>query len=332
MQLGFSVAGGGDNLVDGKQDLLMGAPTYEAQDELGNPMPDAGLVAQTASTMPNGIIESCTIGISVNGVLYTGAAAGDQLGTAVVGIGDVTGDGFEEVALGAPFSDPLVNMIPVADAGTVYVVNGTVPADLNQGIIEIFNIGVDVAGTQLTGTEEEEHAGSSLSFGGDLSGDDNLDFLVGAPDRDVLAADDNAGTVYIILESTPGLPADEDNDGVVDGLDCASTDPQLWATPGVVRDLLVRQSGGVTFVSWTEPVDPGTILPLRYDTVRSDIASDFVTGAVCVETDGSDTESTDLDPLPSGQAAYYLARAQNGCGDGLLREGTFGPRNVIACP
>ena len=33
---------------------------------------------------------------------------GDLLGFSVAGLGDVTGDGLEDVAFGAPFSDPLV--------------------------------------------------------------------------------------------------------------------------------------------------------------------------------------------------------------------------------
>lgn len=213
MNLGWSLAGGGDNLVDGEADLLMGAPGYDGVDELGQPVPDTGLVVQTASKLEHGIITASQIGAdpatdpdAVNGVQYVGDSEDDQLGTTVAGLGDVTGDGFDDVAFGAPYDDPVVDDQPVFDAGTVYVVEGYVTADLNLGQIESTDIGDTVAGTQLVGTQEEEHAGQSLASTDDLNFDGDPDFLVGAPDRDAEVSDDDVGTVYIVLESEPESP------------------------------------------------------------------------------------------------------------------------------
>jgi hypothetical protein len=125
---------------------------------------------------------------------------------------------------------------------------------------------------------------------------------------------------------------DDDDDGFADGIDCRPLDPQLWVVPGEVEDLTVQRVGETTLVSWTAPAEPGTSLPVLYDTVRSSDPTDFVSAAVCLDPDGPDTETTDEDPLPPGTIAFYLARAENGCGQGPAGEDTFGqPRVVIGC-
>jgi hypothetical protein len=337
-QLGYSVAGGGDNLVDGDQDLLMGAPNYDPPDDLGDPLVDAGMVAQTASKLEHGIISVSQIGEdpavdpdAVAGVLYTGAVAGDKLGIAVAGVGDVSGNGLGDMAMGAPFSSPN----GVTEAGTTYLVEGTVPTDLHRGVISVSEIGVTISGQQLAGVEEGEHSGSALSAGGDLSDDARSDLLVGAPDNDV-ATDDNAGTIYVVLDSDP-VVSDGDGDGVLDALDCDPGNGQVWAQPGEVsgmtltHDPVLRQ----TEVTWTTPVDLGGVA-VRYDTIRSTDPDDFVFAAACVESDdGADTMAIDSDMLPEGVAAYYLVRAENDCPDGMgsVGEDTDGQLRVaINCP
>ena len=297
-------------------DIAMGAPTYDARDTFGVLMVDAGLVAQTASKLQHGIIEVSQIGAdplsdpsAVKGVLYTGAAEGDQLGIDVAGLEDVTGDGFEDVALGAPFRDPIVERATVADAGTVYQVDGRVPADLHLGTIEVSDVGDSVAGTQLVGTD---------GFGP-------------LPDNDPA----NDGTDTDSDGQCDAGDPDDDGDGVADGLDCEPLNLQLWATPGEVEHLVMehQQGTGVTLMSWTAPSQPGTSLPLLYDTIRSINPFDFVAGAECLDTDGADTTSTDTELPPSGGVAYSLIRAENGCGSGSTGEASVGqPRVAIRCP
>jgi PKD repeat protein len=71
-----------------------------------------------------------------------------------------------------------------------------------------------------------------------------------------------------------------------------------------------------------------------YDTIRSTDPSDFVTNAVCLETDDSDTMADDPDdPLP-GEVYAYVSRGGDNCPDG---EGSLGtdsdgtPRVGIDC-
>ena len=209
--------------------------------------------------------------------------------------------------------------------------------DLHRGVVSVSEIGVTISGQQLAGVEEGEHAGSALSAAGDLSDDNQNDMLVGAPDNDaVTATDDNAGAIYLVLDSDPAVN-DGDADGVLDALDCDPANNQVWAQPGEVsgmtltHDPVLRQ----TEVTWTAPGDLGGTA-VRYDTIRSTIPDDFVFSAVCVESDdGADTMAIDSDMLPEGVAAYYLVRAQNDCPDGLggVGEDTEGLlRIAIDCP
>ena len=80
---------------------------------------------QTSQLIPSGVYDAEDVGTTIAGVIWTGEAADDQLGTAVAGVGDVTGDGFDDIVLGAPFSDPVVGGVPQDDAGAVYVIAGS---------------------------------------------------------------------------------------------------------------------------------------------------------------------------------------------------------------
>ncbi len=146
-RLGSAVAGAGDTLFDGSLDVLVGAPRYDAAMRT-----DAGRVVHTASRLPTGIVYADQVGAPANdpdalaGVIWVGAAAGDQLGAAVAGLGDVTADGFDDAALGAPYADPN----GLADAGAVYMISGGVPPSLHQGLIDLAE---GFPGTQLAGTQ-----------------------------------------------------------------------------------------------------------------------------------------------------------------------------------
>jgi hypothetical protein len=87
---------------------------------------------------------------------------------------------------------------------------------------------------------------------------------------------------------------DGDNDGVLDPQDCAVLDNQIWALPGEARDLqLTHDAASGTLLTWTAPITGGgTAASLRYDTISATVPSNFIGGAVCVETnDGPNTSS-----------------------------------------
>jgi hypothetical protein len=90
---GWAVAGAGDLNEDGYDDLLIGAPRNS----------EAGLSAGQVYLLlgqPGG----WTMGVSLAGAdaSFLGVTAEDEAGTSVAGVGDVNGDGIEDVLIAAP--------------------------------------------------------------------------------------------------------------------------------------------------------------------------------------------------------------------------------------
>ena len=105
---------------------------------------------------------------------WTEASGGADLGVAVAALGDVTGDGYGDFAVGAPG----------ADAGRVSVISG----DNARTSDTIEN----VTWLALLGDSDFDEAGAALSAG-DFDGDGALDLLVGAPNQD-----SGAGRAHLI--------------------------------------------------------------------------------------------------------------------------------------
>lgn len=219
--LGYSLDGGGDSLKNDQPDLLVGAPGYDDGTNT-----DAGRVVQTSSSVPDGTHEADDVGTArlvgaspPEGIIWVGERAGDRIGTAVAGIGDVTQDGIDDIALGAPFADPLdPGGTPIPDAGTVYLIFGRVPTSFLLGSVGVAAVGDTVAGTKLSGTQPDENAGTSIDGVGDVSGDGLPDVSVGAPGRDDDPGDDT-GSVYLVVATASGFVGDFDGDGILDPYD-----------------------------------------------------------------------------------------------------------------
>ncbi len=106
-----SSAGSGDVTCDEFADLLVGAP---GNDEAGD---DAG----AAYLVVGGDDVNAVQNLSDAEAKLLGEEAGDEAGRAVTDLGDVTGDGNEDVMVGAPFHDEH------PDVGAAYIVAGVCP-------------------------------------------------------------------------------------------------------------------------------------------------------------------------------------------------------------
>lgn len=115
-------------------------------------------------------------------IVYTGDNAGDLAGYTVAGVGDVNGDGFGDMLVGAPFND-----IGGSNTGAVYVVLGS--ATLTSTNLGTFPI--------IIGEAANDEAGRTIGPAGDVNGDGYQDMLVGVMGQDAAAT--NAGAVYLIL-------------------------------------------------------------------------------------------------------------------------------------
>ncbi|MHB9288543.1 integrin alpha, partial [Halobacteriales archaeon Cl-PHB] len=115
-------------------------------------------------------------------VKFLGEATNETAGWSVARAGDVNGDGYDDVIIGAPRNDS-----GASNAGAAYLVYG--PADPSD---------VDLADADVTllGAGEDDYAGWSVSTAGDLNADGNADIVVGAPGND--STDQNAGAAYVV--------------------------------------------------------------------------------------------------------------------------------------
>ena len=143
---GYSVSGAGDVNGDGRADLLIGVRYC------GTGAPGAGM-ARLHSGADGAVLHA-----------FVGEGAGDELGIAVAGVGDVDGDGVPDLAAGAWADDD-----NGADAGSVSVWSGA-------SFARLWIARGDVATDEL---------GWSVAAAGDVNGDGLADVLGGLPGADM---------------------------------------------------------------------------------------------------------------------------------------------------
>ncbi len=180
-RLGYAVAVA-DTDGDGATDLVAGTP----RDSTDNPQ--AGSV-----DVVRGPIEGRSYVMDV-ATSVLGVAAGDEVGTALCALGDVDGDGREDVAAGAPLAGD-------TDAGAVYLLLGRL-TPLGS---------MTAADLQLTGVDGAL-LGRSLASIGDADGDGGADLLIGAPGQG-----DEAGAGYVVPLGGRGVQAVETVGVRIDG-------------------------------------------------------------------------------------------------------------------
>ncbi len=146
-QFGVSVAGAGDVNGDGYADVIVGARL----NSLAANSAGAAFVYFGGPTMDGS-----------PDVVLPGEAANDWFGNSVAGAGDVNGDGYADVVVGAPYNDR-----GGSAAGAAYVFYGGPPLDNGPDVI-------------LVGEMHDDQFGWSVAGAGDVDGDGRSDVLVGA--------------------------------------------------------------------------------------------------------------------------------------------------------
>jgi hypothetical protein len=282
-EFGFSVSGAGDVDGDGFDDFVVGAWLDD------NNGPDSGSARVFSG--------------ATGAVLYTfnGDSAVDQFGVSVSGAGDVDGDGFDDLIVGARFDDN-----NGGDSGSARVFSGATGA-----ILYTFN--GDSAGDEF---------GYSVSGAGDVDGDGVDDLIVGA------FADDNngprsgsarvfSGATGAILYTFNGDSAvdqfgvsvsgagDVNNDGFDDLIVGALTDDNNGFNSGSAR-VFSGATGAILYTfNGDSAGDQFGISASGAGDVNNDGFDDLIVGAFLDDNNGTDSGSARVFlsvPLPSAPA------------------------------
>ena len=189
---GYSVAGAGDVNGDGYADVIVGAAYASTTlNAAGTGNGRAYLYLGSSTGLTN--IPSATL----NDPNTT--PTNDQFGTSVAGTGDVNGDGYADVIVGAREAATTPNTTGT-DNGRAYLYLGS-----SSGLVDTPNATLTDPNTVST----QDYFGISAVGAGDVNGDGYADVIIGANHNQAAtttnAAATNAGQAYLYLGSSNGL-------------------------------------------------------------------------------------------------------------------------------
>ncbi len=171
---GFAVAGAGDMNGDGYDDVLVGA--YKWSGNRGRAYlyrgSAAGITAPSAAAAP---------------LIMAGTTNNDFFGYSVAGPGDLNGDGYADVVVGAPHYKAGANQ------GRIYMTYGYATSKGDKG---------SLGQTMITGENANDLFGYTVAGVGDMNGDGYADVLVGANDY---PGGTKRGKIYVFRGTANGL-------------------------------------------------------------------------------------------------------------------------------
>jgi len=174
---GASVAVAGDVNGDGYDDVIVGAPGYKN----GQTRTGAAFVFHGAGGGLSSVPDWKLVGDQKD------ASLGFSVGSA----GDVNGDGYDDIIVGAPWQSD-----GQEGEGVAFVFFGS-------------DSGLSLAPDWLAGAEQEYATfGTSVGTAGDVNGDGYSDVIVGAPNYDVAGVSVGAAFVFFGSDAGPGASPD----------------------------------------------------------------------------------------------------------------------------
>ncbi len=172
---GWDVAWAGDVDADGYDDVIVGARESGV----------AGIFSGSAYLVLGPI--SADASLSTAAAILRGETYGDYAGSSVAGLGDIDGDGYDDLLVGATGQDA-----GGGNSGLAYLLLGPVSGTFGLGSSD----------ARLIAEDSGDQAGWSVAGAGDVDGDGLDDLLVGAYGSDLGGND--SGAAYLLHGPTSG--------------------------------------------------------------------------------------------------------------------------------
>lgn len=185
---GRQVANAGDINGDGVDDLLVAAPyadpngssSGEVYVVFGSALAGSGLAGDPLDSAGNLDLSALD---GDNGFTIVGTTAFHRSGAAIAGLGDVNGDGIDDIAVGTVYADPFGR----TDAGRTTVIFGnsefglgTSGDPISGGSVLSLSSVTGTRGFHIVGATAYDQLGSAIDGPGDVNGDGIDDILLGA--------------------------------------------------------------------------------------------------------------------------------------------------------
>jgi hypothetical protein len=188
---GHAVASAGDVNGDGLADLIVGSVAGGSSTYSGASYVVFGKASGFGASLDLRALDG-TDGFRIDGV-----AADDRSGVSAASAGDVNGDGFADLIIGAKGADP-----HGAYSGSSYVVFGKASGfapTLDLSALDGSN------GFRLDGVGAYDTSGSSVASAGDVNGDGFADLIIGAWSADPNGG--SSGSSYVVFGKAAGFDA-----------------------------------------------------------------------------------------------------------------------------
>ena len=192
---GARVASAGDVNADGLTDLLISTAHPDNDSSVEQNRTYVVYGKAVGSTVELEDVASGSGGFVIDGV------PGESTADAIASAGDLNGDGFADLIIGAPTGDR--DSSEGDDAGAAYVVYGAG----NNSNVDFNDITRGFPGIRLAGDQVQDGFGTSVANAGDVNGDGFADLIISAPFADPLQSASNpngpriinAGSSYLVF-------------------------------------------------------------------------------------------------------------------------------------